>query len=69
MLLYEGKGFTDTGLPLALREMIKQMKEDLGKAAATSVAMSSVLPLASSQVQAERMWSNLVTVSGEESTE
>lgn len=69
MLLCDCKGFTDAGLPLAQREMIKQMKEDLGKAVASSVAISSVLPLASSQAQAERMWSNLLTVSGEESTE
>ena len=69
MLLCDGKGFTDAGLPLALRQMLKQMKEDIGMADASSVAISSVLPLASNQAQAERMWSNLVTVSGEESTE
>ena len=69
VLLCEGRYFTDTGLPVALREMLKRMKEDLGKAAASSVAISSVLPLASNQAQVERMWSNLVTASDGESTE
>ena len=69
MYLCERKGAADAGLHFALKEMVKRMKEDLGRAAASSVVMSSTLPVASSQAQAERIWGNLAKVPDGESEE
>ena len=62
MCLCESERSADTGLSLAVREMVRHMKEDLGKAAAGSIVMSSALQVASSRAQAERMWNTLAKV-------
>ena len=62
MYLCECKGAADAGLHFALKEMIKRMKEDLERAAASSVVMFSTLPVASSQALAVWIWGNLAKV-------
>ena len=69
MCLCEQDGLKEAGLHLAVREMIKRAKEDLGKADVSSVVMSSLLPVASSQTQVKKLWRDLVKVSGVESNE
>ena len=59
MCLCEHEGSRETGLHSAIREMVRRIKDDLGTGTAGSVLMSSILPLASSQAQALRMWKNL----------
>ena len=69
MCLCESNGLTEAGLHMAVREMIKRAREDLGKVDATSVVMSSILPVASSQAQVKKLWNDLVKASGVESNE
>ena len=69
LYLCDRKGTTEAGLHLAVREMVRRMKDDIGTTAASSVVMSSILPVASSQRQAERMWGNLVGKTGGPSKE
>ena len=69
LCLSEHEGSTVAGLHSAVREIVTRMKDDLGTTTAGSVLMSSVLPLSSSQAQAQRIWKNLVEVTGTKSKE
>ena len=66
MCLCEREGLREAGLHSAVREMVRKIRDDLGTGTTGSVLMSSILPLASSQAQALRMWKNL---SGDKSKE
>ena len=69
LCLNEHEGSTVAVLHSAVREIVTRMKDDLGTTTAGSVLMSSVLPLSSSQGQAQRIWKNLVEVTGTKSKE
>ena len=69
MCLYEREGSTVAGLHSAVREIVTRMRDDLGTATASSVLMSSILPLSSSQRQAQRIRKNLAEVASKKSKE
>ena len=69
MCLCQREGSTEPGLHSAIREIVKRIKDDLGAVTASSLLMSSILPVTSSQAQAKRLWKSLVGIPGGKSTE
>ena len=69
MCLGDHEGSTAAGLHSAVKEIVTKMRDDLGTETTGSVLMSGILPLSSNRGQAQRIWKNLVEVTGRKSKE